>query len=299
MAGHETVAHIDNAGEGNTDLTKIQTQGSSVAKPRMSFAQRMKPYRETYTSESLVKMILRPIFVLINPVVSWSILVIGFTSVWVIGISFVVAQIFAAPPYLLDAAQLGYIAAGPVVGGVLGCILCGWVSDPIVRWISRRNNGVYEPEFRLPLMAGVPISCGIGYFLFGYFAANGASAVGSAAMWGVAFVSVQMAQVSAGAYLVDAFRKISVEIFIITMTVKNFLWFGFSCKFAPERRHRAKLTDFLLVFLNDWIASWGPEKMFYTIGGIQLALSLTTIPVYIFGKRMRAWWHSHDVFSKL
>ena len=139
----------------------------------------------------------------------------------------------------MDAAQLGYIAAGPVVGGVLGCILCGWISDPIVRWISRQNNGVYEPEFRLPLMAGVPISCGIGYFLFGYFAAKGASPVGSAAMWGVAFVSVQMAQVSAGAYLVDAFRNISVEIFIITMTVKNFLWFGFSCKFAPKHRRCA------------------------------------------------------------
>jgi hypothetical protein len=53
-----------------------------------------------------------------------------------------------------------------------------------------------------------------------------------------------------------------------------------------------------LVFLNEWFASWGPAKMFNTIGGIQLALSLTTIPVYIYGKRIRAWWHAHDLLRK-
>lgn len=38
--------------------------------------------------------------------------------------------------------------------------------------------------------------------------------------------------------------------------------------------------------------------MFNTIAGVQLALSLTTIPVYIYGKRIRAWWHAHDVLSR-
>lgn len=53
-----------------------------------------------------------------------------------------------------------------------------------------------------------------------------------------------------------------------------------------------------VVFLNEWFASWGPAKMFNAIGGIQLALSLTTIPVYIYGKRIRAWWHAHDLLRK-
>lgn len=38
--------------------------------------------------------------------------------------------------------------------------------------------------------------------------------------------------------------------------------------------------------------------MFSTIGGIQVALSLTTIPIYVFGKRLRVWWHMHNYLDK-
>jgi len=31
--------------------------------------------------------------------------------------------------------------------------------------------------------------------------------------------------------------------------------------------------------------------MFYCIAGIQIGLCLTTVPLYIFGKKFRAWWH--------
>lgn len=55
---------------------------------------------------------------------------------------------------------------------------------------------------------------------------------------------------------------------------------------------------FTIDFLNDWYATAGPAKMFNTIGGIQLGLSLTTIPIYIYGKRLRSWWHAHDVLRK-
>ena len=37
----------------------------------------------------------------------------------------------------------------PFIGGVLGTAVAGKVSDVIVQYMSRRNGGVYEPEFRL------------------------------------------------------------------------------------------------------------------------------------------------------
>lgn len=118
--------------------------------------------------------------------------------------SLVIAQIFSAPPYLLNTAQLGYIAFGPVVGGLLGCILCGALSDPIARWMTRKNNGIYEPEFRLPLMAILPVVSTIGYFLFGNLINQGKSPVAAAAMWGLVFVSVQVAAVSTGRALLHS-----------------------------------------------------------------------------------------------
>lgn len=237
----QSAAHIES-------LEKTVTEPSTTAPPaRENYLERMQPYHGSFSDESLLKMISRPLFVLINPVVAWSVLMISFCSVWVIGISLVIAQIFAAPPYLLNTAQLGYIGFGPVVGGSIGCLVCAALSDPVARWMTRRNNGIYEPEFRLPLMAMLPFVSTIGYFVFGNVITEGKSPVTAAAMWGVVFVSVQVAAVSTGtllmllncsamligdflgAYIVDAFRDISVETFIISMTVKNFLWFGFSC----------------------------------------------------------------------
>jgi hypothetical protein len=127
-------------------------------------------------------MVFRPFFILLNPTVAWAVLLIAFPTLWLIGISFVIAQVFSAPPYLLNTAELGYMCAGQVVGGTLGCLLCGWISDPIVRYISRRNNGTYEPEFRLMLMVPATVTSVLGYFLFGNLIGQGKSVVRIAAI---------------------------------------------------------------------------------------------------------------------
>ena len=192
-------------------------------------------------------MIVRPFFVLLNPIVAWCCLIISITTVWVIVISFVIAQAFSGPPYFLNTAELGYMSAGPLLGGLFGCIACGLISDPAARYFTRKNNGIYEPEFRLPMMVVIPIVSTIGYFLFGNLISHGQSPVAAATMWGIVFVSVQFAAVSTGAYVVDAFRDISVEIFIISMTVKNFVFFGATCKsYLPIMKHASTNQSFLL-----------------------------------------------------
>lgn len=52
-------------------------------------------------------------------------------------------------------------------------------------------------------------------------------------------------------------------------------------------------------FINDWVLEWGPAKTFNVIGGIMLAYTVTAIPVYVYGKRLRAWWHLHDLSRKI
>lgn len=43
------------------------------------------------------------------------------------------------------------------------------------------------------------------------------------------------------------------------------------------------------LFIVKWLESSGSQKLFLALGGIQLALLLFTIPMYIFGKRARMW----------
>lgn len=44
------------------------------------------------------------------------------------------------------------------------------------------------------------------------------------------------------------------------------------------------------LFFNRWLEADGSKKTFLAIGGIQLALLVTTtVPMFIYGKRARMW----------
>lgn len=190
----------------------------------------MKPWSTVYSKEPMIKLIFRPFYILLNPVILWAVILIAFFQLWNVVINFMLGQLFGPPPYLLDSAQLGYLAGGPMVFGTITCILFGTLSDRLAKWASKRNNGIYEPEFRLITMLFAPILSTIGYFCFGLFAAQGKSPVIMSVLWGVAFASCVVVTASLGNYLVDAYRNISIEIFVVSMTIKSFLFFGFSCK---------------------------------------------------------------------
>jgi len=80
-------------------------------------------------------------------------------------------------------------------------------------------------------------------------------------------------------YMLDAYRSISMETFVAAVTFKNFMFFGFS------------------YFFNNWIASSGPRIMFITCGSVAVGVLLTALPMYIFGKRIRAFYARHDILK--
>lgn len=193
----------------------------------------MKPWSSTYTDESLIKLTLRPFVVLLNPVVFWACLFIALNQVWSVMTALVCAQLFAPPPYSLNSAQLGYLGAGPSVSALITCLVYGATSDALSRMMAKRNKGVFEPEFRLVFLVITPIFSTVGWFLFGNMAAQEKSPVILSVLIGVAWVAAIFLANSLSNFLVDAFRDISVEIFIASMAMKNFFFFGFSCKFSP------------------------------------------------------------------
>ncbi|POR32388.1 hypothetical protein TPAR_07403 [Tolypocladium paradoxum] len=266
------VSRVDHVEGQVGDVSMVETATSTTIQ-RQSFLTLLKPYSETFSDEPLWKLIIAPFTIMYNPVVIWAIILMSFPTLWLVAINLLTAQIFMAPPFLLNTTELGYFSAGPTVGGFLGALIAGLISDPMIKYFSRRNRGVYEPEFRLFLIVPAFVLSAIAYFLFGYLIEQGKSPVAMAALWGIATASLQFIMMAIGTYCVDAYREISVEIFIATMIVKNFLFWGFS------------------YILNDWIVLWGPARMFYSVAGIQLALCLTTVPLYMYGKKLRAWWH--------
>lgn len=265
-------SYIENAEPSVDSVEKAQAEEDAPI-PRKSFAKRLLPFSGTYSPDSIIWMLLRPFIILANPAVIWSTLFLSITTAWFVMISFVIAQIFSAPPFLLDSAHISYMSAGPCIGGILGSVICGLISDPLAISLAKRNKGVYEPEFRLILLLPFLVTACIGFFCFGNFVEKGYSPVVMTVVWGVALAAQQFMSVAVGTYIIDAYRDISVEVFIIGMVVKNFLFFGLSFG------------------VNNWVTKWGPARVFDTIGGIEVALFFLSIPVWVFGKQWRAYFH--------
>lgn len=215
-------------------MKELENASSDHAAQRHSFLYRIKPWSGVYDDEALVKMMLQPFYLIANPIVCWAVLINGFAQLWNVVVSLVLAQIFSPPPYSMNPAQIGYLNTGPIVAGITSCLVCGFASDWMALVFSRRNNGIFEPEFRLLLVLVAPVFSTLGFFLFGHLAEEGKSPILISFVWGLDFVSTQVIGTATGSYLVDAYRDDDVHIFVLSMSVKNFLFFGFSCKsFIP------------------------------------------------------------------
>jgi hypothetical protein len=51
--------------------------------------------------------------------------------------------------------------------------------------------------------------------------------------------------------------------------------------------------------MNDWVANWGVSRVFDCIGGVEIAICALSLPMWFFGKRLRAFIYKHHVMEKL
>jgi hypothetical protein len=92
-------------------------------------------------------------------------------------------------------------------------------------------------------------------------------------------LGVQFGIVGVVSYVVDSHRKEAVEAYAMMSFAKNVFAFA------------------LTFYVNDWIALQGVRETFYVVGGITIAVSSTTIPMYIYGKRARSFAHRHGLMA--
>ena len=191
------------------------------------------------------------------------------------GLSITIAQIFSVPPTSYTPTQLSHLSTFPAVGAFLAFVVLSGLADSSAKWAARKNGRIYEPEFRLylisfGLLVGVP-----GFALFGWYASTATpdhqiSWVVISVLYGMIIFTTVTQQSTTFAYLLDAHRNRSIETAVFAVMVRNFFSFA-SGKFLPP-----------------WLNHSGTADTFYAIAGIQAALALTTIPLYIYGKVIRS-----------
>ena len=84
-----------------------------------------------------------------------------------VGTAYTLAQIFSPPPYKLTVSQNGYFFTGALVGGIVG-VSAGPICDFVARTLAKRNKGVYEAEFRIPVCLLAVVIFAVGWFTFSW-----------------------------------------------------------------------------------------------------------------------------------
>ncbi|KAL9014951.1 MAG: hypothetical protein Q9173_000405 [Seirophora scorigena] len=140
--------------------------------PRITFAQSLLPFNGRKSNANFFKLALRPFPLFLHPAVLWACLIQGTLIGWTVMIGVVLAAIFLGPPLWFNEVQTGYMYIGPFVGAVVGFIISGFLADWSTKLMIKRNKGIYEPEFRIVLVAVQLVFGCVGLYGFGVTAQN-------------------------------------------------------------------------------------------------------------------------------
>ncbi|KAK7423530.1 hypothetical protein QQX98_000988 [Neonectria punicea] len=220
---------------------------------------------------TLLTMIFSPLAILRHPVAIWGCAMWSVLFTWNIIQGAIADQIFATPPYNLSPSDVGLVVGiAPFIGSALGTIGGGWICDFVAKAMSARNRGLYEPEFRLVVMLPSLITVTIGAFGLGMAVEEGLSEIRCAVFLAILNFGTGVGCTGVVVYTNDVCQQRAGEAFGLAMLAKSAFAFG------------------LTFMLNDYLATHGAMVFFSTWGGVTIGVMLTTVPLYVFGKRIRA-----------
>jgi MFS family permease len=269
VATTQTVSELP---EGEKSIEKngaLEDAPPATAPPqRKSFLQSLAVYTGIYTNAPL-KVFIRPFIMFTYPAVIWAWLLYGTVITWIVVFSVVNGVLFPTI-YGFSVSETGLTGLSPFVFSLIGELISGPLNDWIVVYLTKKNKGVYEPEFRLPLMAVVIILGTVGFYGFGATVDAKTHWTGPVLTFGLANMSLAFLATCVFGYLLDSYPNLAEEAFV-AINSRNLLTFG------------------LTYFVNDWIAKDGPKEVFIVLGSLFLAVAFLTVPLWVYGKRFRGW----------
>ncbi|KAJ5112669.1 hypothetical protein N7532_000714 [Penicillium argentinense] len=257
----------EEAGVAGASEVEVASHDATV-ESNPGWIQGLRLYHGKYTHESLWQMTIRPVGLLILPPVLWATLVMSVTIGFITAITSNVASAFSTA-YGFEAWQSGLCFVAAIIGCAFGIVLGGHFSDWVADYFTRRNNGIREPEMRLPaIMVGAitgPLAlalygCGIKWQMHWIVPTIGIGLIN--------FTITQATNVSL-VYTIDSYRPIAGEIVVTQLAFKSA--FGFLLGF----------------YTNPWVEKHGYNVAYGEMAAICGGVLIFWIPFFFWGKKIR------------
>ncbi|KAL4905551.1 hypothetical protein BDW74DRAFT_177920 [Aspergillus multicolor] len=229
--------------------------------------------------------VLRQTFeLLLFPNVFWALCLNGLTIGTNIAIGTTYANILHAPPYNWPNKSASYVNCGQIVVALLALPLLGHGSDWIAKYRARKNNGLHEPETRIISLI-IPIIVGtFTAVLYGQAGQHPDDYHWFIYAWAVAayYFCFVGANIVAITYLLDSYPARAGPLLVIICAFRGIISFGTSYGTAT------------------FVETHGYDGAFGTFAGLTAGLGLLGVPIYFWGKRIRAFtgrWARGEVVS--
>ncbi|KAI0040661.1 MFS general substrate transporter [Auriscalpium vulgare] len=282
-------AYVSDRSEGNTDSAKLKSEkydrasvesasstgaGSVPAAP--SYVSQLRVWHGTFSDEPLWQIITRPLPFMCSPVTVFLFLSHGMQTAWLSLLPICSSTIFTIE-YDFNASQIGLTNLGGIVGIVIAMAISGPLTDWGAVWMSKRNGGIYEPEFRLLFMSTMLFGV-FGYAGWAVGTVNNMPWIGAVACIAMANFSMVVSGSAAVTYLLDTHGPNALHCLAVSNFLKNMVLYGFS------------------FFANGMVETRGVKTSLLILAACQAACWAASIPMYIFGKRARAFIARHPDF---
>jgi MFS family permease len=260
MTKEASTESIDRAAISSTTQQPHAYPAPAAAHQKLITRKSLALFSGRHDQTNFFQLALRPLPLFFQPAFLWCSMIQGAMIAWVamIGVSLALFTIQIG----FTEVETGYMYAGAFIGAILAFGLAGLVSDAGARYMTRRNNGVFEPEFRMILVIPM-ILFGIGG-LFGYGAIAADPTIGWLPLdvfFGFVVGGMTLGAIVSAQYIIDGYRDLAIEGLTCLVMFKNFISFAITYKGF------------------EWLGELKPRETFFLFAYVQLGICATTIPM--------------------
>jgi MFS family permease len=251
------------------DKNSLHVYEFEVPVTKKSTGEKLRIFQGRVSKESFWHLAWKPLPLITFPAVIYAALTYTIYASGLTLIALLQDSIFSASPYNLSTSDIG-LTNLPLFGvGLVATLVAGYCADFVVSFMTNHNDGTYEPEFRLILMLIATSLSTVAYLGFGFSVDRGAPIIFPIMFLCVQTMAVPFATASMFTYVMDCHVTHAAQAFV-TM---NFI--------------KAVLSLVMSNFVNGWFEQVGAKSIFMTVAIINLAVSGLSLPMYMFGKRIR------------